>query len=75
MGFSFPFLRANALRTYLLIMRTHILSYVGLFLNLISNAVKNNDQHVRPGTNVRLPDAHELARSEERRVHQVILCT
>ena len=49
MGFSFPFLRANDLRTSLLIMRTRSLSYVGLFLNLISNALNNNDQHVRSG--------------------------
>ena len=43
MGFSFPFLRANDLRTSLLIMRTRSLSYVGLFLNLIANVVNNND--------------------------------
>ena len=54
MGFSFPFLRANDLRTYLLIMRTRSLSYVGLYPNLIDNAVNNNDQHVRSGTNVRM---------------------
>ena len=54
MGFSFPFLRANDLRTSLLIMRTCSLSYVGLYLNLIANAVNNNDQHVRSGTNVRM---------------------
>ena len=54
MGFSFPFLRVNDLRTSLLIMRTRSLLYVGLFLNLIANAVKNNDQHVRSGTNVRI---------------------
>ena len=54
MGFSFPFLRANNLRTSLLIMRTRSLLYVGLFLNLISNAANNNDQHVRSGTNVRM---------------------
>ena len=54
MGFSFPFLRVNDLRTSLLIMRTRSLSYVGLFLNLIANAVYNNDQHVRSGTNVRI---------------------
>ena len=54
MGFSFPFLRANNLRTSLLIMRTRSLSYVGLFLNLIANVVNNNDQHVRSGTNVRM---------------------
>ena len=35
-------------------MRTHSLSYVGLYLNLISNAVNNNDQHVQSGTNVRM---------------------
>ena len=52
MGFSFPFLRANNLRTHLLIMRTRSLLYVGLFLNLIANAVNNNYQHVRSGTNV-----------------------
>ena len=52
MGFSFPFLRFNNLRTYLLIMRTHSLSYVGLFLNIIANAVNNNDQHVRSGKKV-----------------------
>ena len=54
MGFSFPFLRVNNLRTSLLIIRTRSLSYVGLFLNLIANAVNNNDQHVRSGTNVRM---------------------
>ena len=54
MGFSFPFLGANDLRTSLLIMRTRSLSYVGLYLNLIANAVNNNDQHVRSGTNVRM---------------------
>ena len=54
MGFSFPFLRANNLRTYLLIMRTHSLSYVGLYLNLIANVVNNNDKHVQSGTNVRM---------------------
>ena len=54
MGFSFPFLRANNLRTSLLIMRTRSLSYVGLFLNLIANAVNNNDQHVRSGRNLRM---------------------
>ena len=42
MGFSFPFLRANNLRTSLLNMRTRSLLYVGLFLNLIANAVNNN---------------------------------
>ena len=52
MGFSFPFLCANDLRTSLLIMRTHSLSYLGLYLNLIANAVNNNDQHVRSGTKV-----------------------
>ena len=35
-------------------MRTRSLSYVGLFLNLIANAVNNNDQHVRSGTNVHM---------------------
>ena len=54
MGFSFPFLRANNLRTSLWIMRTRSLSYVGLNLNLIANAVNNNDQHVQSGTNVRM---------------------
>ena len=54
MGLSFPFLRVNDLRTSLLIIITCILSYVGLFLNLIANAVNNNDQHVRFGTNVRM---------------------
>ena len=54
MGFLFPFLRANDLRTSLLIMRTRSLSYVGLFLNIIANGVNNNDQHVRSGTNVRM---------------------
>ena len=54
MGHSFPFLRANDLRTSLLIMRTRSLSYVGLYLNIIANAVNNNDQHVRSGTNVRM---------------------
>ena len=54
MGLSFPFLRANDLRTSLLIMRTCSLSYVGLFLYLTANAVNNNDQHVRSGTNVRM---------------------
>ena len=54
MGFSFPFLRANNLRTSLLITRTRSLSYVGLYLNLITNAVNKNDQHVRYGTNVRM---------------------
>ena len=43
MGFSFPFLRANDSRTSLLIMRTRILLYVGLFLNIIANAVNTND--------------------------------
>ena len=41
MGFSFPFLRANNLRTSLLMTRTRSLLYVGLFLNLIANAVNN----------------------------------
>ena len=45
MGFSFPFLRANDLRTSLLIMRTHSSSYVGLFLNIIANSVNNNTRH------------------------------
>ena len=54
MGLSFPFLRANDLRTSLLITRTRSLSYVSLYLNLIANAVNNNDQHVRSGTNVRM---------------------
>ena len=35
-------------------MRTHSLLYVVLYLNLIANAVNNNDQHVRSGTNVRI---------------------
>ena len=52
MGFPFSFLRAKDLRTSLLIMRTRSLSYVGLFLNIIVNAVNNNDQHIRSGTNV-----------------------
>ena len=54
MGFSFPFLRANDLSTSLLIMRTRSLSYVGLYLNIIANAVNNNDEHVRSGTHVRM---------------------
>ena len=54
MEFSFPFLRANDVRTSLLIMRTRSLSYVGLFLNLIANVVNNNDQHVQSGINVRM---------------------
>ena len=54
MGFSFPFLRANDLRTSLLIMRTRSLLYVGLYLNIIANVVNNNDQHVRSVTNVRM---------------------
>ena len=54
MGFSFPFLRANDLRTSLLITRTRSLSYGGFFLNIIVNVVNNNDQHVRFGTNVRV---------------------
>ena len=54
MGFSFPFLCANDLRTSLLIMRTRSLSYVGLFLNLIANVINNNNQHVQSGTNVRM---------------------
>ena len=62
MGFSFSFLRANDLRTSLLIMRTRILLYVGLFLNLIANAVNNNDQHVRSGTNVRMSQKPRLRR-------------
>ena len=62
MGFSIPFLCANDLRTFLLIMRTRSLSYVGLFLNLIVNAVNNNDQHVRSGTNVRMSQNPHLRR-------------
>ena len=62
MGFSFPFLCANDLRTSLLIMRTRILSYVGLFLNLIANAVNNNNQHVRSGSNVRMSQNPHLRR-------------
>ena len=54
MGFSFLFLRANDLRTSLLIMITRSLLYVGLYLNLIANAVNNNDQHVQYGTNERM---------------------
>ena len=54
MGFSFPFLRGNDLRTSLLIMRTRSLLYVGLFLDLIANAVNNKYQHLRYGTNVRM---------------------
>ena len=54
MGFSFPLLCANDLRTSLLMMRTRSLSYVGLYLNIIANAVNNNDKHVRSGTNVRM---------------------
>ena len=54
MGLSFPFLCGNDLRTSLLIMRTRSLSYVGLYLNLIANAVNNKDQHVLFGTNVRM---------------------
>ena len=54
MGFSFLFLRANDLHTSLLIMRTRSLLYVGLYLNLIANAVNNNDQDVQSGTNVRM---------------------
>ena len=41
MGLSFPFLRANDLRTSLLIIRTRSLSYIGLYLNLIANADDN----------------------------------
>ena len=63
MGFSFQFLRANVLRTSLLIMRTRSLWYVGLFLNLIANAVNNNDQHVRSGTNVRMSQNPHLRRT------------
>ena len=61
MGFSFPFLRANDLHTSLLIMRNLSLMYVGLFLNLIANAVNNNKQHVQSGTNVRgrVQDSYE----------------
>ena len=62
MGFSFPFLRANYLRTSLLIMRNRSLSYGGLFLNLIANAVNNNDQYVRSGTNVRMSQNPRLRR-------------
>ena len=62
MGFSFPFLRADNLRTSLLIMRTCSLSYVGLFLNLIANVVNNNDQNVRSGTNVRMSQNPHLRR-------------
>ena len=54
MGLSFSLLLANDLRTSLLIMRTRSLSYVGLYLNIIANAVNNKDQHVRSGTNVRM---------------------
>ena len=54
MGLSFPFLCANDLRTSLLIMRICSLSYLGLYLNLITNAVNNKDQHVQSGTNVRM---------------------
>ena len=62
MGLSFPFLRANDLRTSLLIMRTRSLSYVRLFLNLIANAVNNNDQNVRSGLNVRMSQNPHLRR-------------
>ena len=62
MGFLYPFSRANNLSTSLLIMRTRSLSYVGLFLNLIANAVNNNDQHVRSGTNVRTSQNPHLRR-------------
>ena len=62
MGFSFPFLRANDLRTSLLIMRTCSLSYVGVFINLIINAVNNNDQHVRSGSNVSMSHNPHLRR-------------
>ena len=65
MGFSFPFLRANDLRTSLLIMITHSLLYVGLFLNLIANAVNNNYQHVRSGTNVRMSHNPHLRRKND----------
>ena len=54
MGLSFPFLRANDLRTSLLIMRTRSLLYLGLYLNKIVYAVNNNDQHVLSVTNVRM---------------------
>ena len=64
MGFSYPFLRANDLRTSLLMMRILSLLYVGLFLNLIANVVKNNDQHVRSGTNVRM--SQKLQRRRKR---------
>ena len=43
-------------------MITHSLSYVGLFLNLIANAVNNNDQHVQSGTNVRMSQNPHLRR-------------
>ena len=49
-------------RTSLLIMRTRSLSYIGLFLNLIANAVNNNNQHVRSGTNVRMSQNPHLRR-------------
>ena len=49
MGFLFPFLCANDLRSSLLNIRARSLSYVGLFLNLIANAVNNNNQNVRSG--------------------------
>ena len=62
MGFSFPFLGANDLRTSLLIMRTCSLSYVGLFFNLITNVVNNNDQHVQSGTNVCISQNPHLRR-------------
>ena len=62
MGFVFPFLRANDLRTSLLITRTRSLSYIGLFLNLIANVVNNNDQHVQSGTNVRISQNPRLRR-------------
>ena len=54
MGLSFPFLHSNDLRASLLVMRTRSLSYIGLYLNLIANAIITNDQHVRSGTNVRM---------------------
>ena len=62
MEFSFPFLHVNDLHTSLLITITRCLSYVGLFLDLIANAVNNNDQHVRSGTNVRMSQNPHLRR-------------
>ena len=43
-------------------MRTRSVLYIGLFLNLIANAVNNNDQHVRSGTNVRMSQNPHLRR-------------